>query len=180
MARSNARLTMGSVASKAENQINEKILDFGLRIGNDSLYELGANRQTELPLNVLEGARWQMAQNFQEATRVKFAELGFTLPTYEVKEFTDERGGTWRLRVEDKVGMRSYEMELAPDRVDPKQLNVHAVAYSSLRELSKANQLDEWKGNFKTDGEVRIYLEAINAAAMVLLWLDPLAAPEIA
>jgi hypothetical protein len=168
------------MASAWQDGINEKIVEFGVRMGSENLYELGIKRQSEQHLKTPQGLRQQMAFNFREATKSQFEELGFVPPAYEIKEVEDERRDAWRLRVEDKAGNRSFEVELVADRIDPKQLNVHAMAWSSLVMLTKSNVLDEWKGSIKTDGDRRLYMEAINAAAMVLSWLDPLAAPEAA
>jgi hypothetical protein len=168
------------MASTWQDGINEKIVEFGLKMGSENLYELGIKRQGERHLKTPQGARQQMAFAFREATKSQFEELGFVPPAYAMKEVEDEARDAWRLRVEDQVANRSFEVELISDRIDPKLLHVIAVAWSSRNMLTKSNVLDEWKGSIKTDGERRLYMEAINAVAMVLSWLDPLAAPEAA
>ena len=165
------------MASQAlPDRINQGITDFGQRVGSDVIYDLGARMKTARFWKTPRGLGIKLGMDFQEAARLQFKELGFVPPAYTVKEFED--GDAWRLRVEDVAGKRSYELAVTPDRLDPRQLNVHAAAYKSLDMLTFSNKMDEWKGSLKAGGEQRLYMEAVNAAAMVLSWLDPLAAPE--
>ena len=129
-------------------------------------------------MKVPRGLSLALAQDFREATKAKFAELGFTSPAYTLQESEEASRGGWRLRVADAQGQHSYELVASPDRVDPQRLNIQAVAYSGLDGPTANNRIDEWRGSVRAGGEQRLYLEAINAVAMVLSWIDPMVAPE--